>query len=149
MQNQQKNIFAGFLIVLSMIGFGDASYLAIRHYQGASVICAIVAGCDKVTASVYATIGNVPVALLGAFYYATVFFLGMWYLYSRREEVLDLAAKFTAVGFFASLWFVYLQLVVIQAICFYCMISAATSTLLFITSTLFLWNKGRELTSHV
>lgn len=145
MTTQQKNIFVGGILLLSAIGFLDASYLAAKHYQGASVICSILAGCDKVTASVYATIGDVPVALLGVLYYAAIFLLGMWYAYSQQKDILDFAAKFTVVGFLMSVWFVYLQLAVIKAICFYCMISAATSTLLFVTSILFLWNKGRKL----
>ena len=40
----------------------------------------------------------------------------------------------------ASLIFVWLQLFVINAICFYCMVSAATSTLLFILGII-LWKK--------
>lgn len=118
-------------IALSFLGFSDATYLTAKHYLGTPVTCILFQGCEQVTTSPYSVVYGVPVALLGALYYAAVLILTVAYLDSKRIGMLKLAAAITPAGFLASLWFVYLQLFVIKAICFYCMLSAMTSTALF------------------
>jgi uncharacterized membrane protein len=62
------------LIVVSFLGFLDATYLAAKHYLGAPIACSIFEGCEKVTTSQYAAVFNIPVALLGALYYLLFLF---------------------------------------------------------------------------
>ncbi|MBI2506750.1 MAG: vitamin K epoxide reductase family protein [Candidatus Colwellbacteria bacterium] len=119
-------------LILSLIGLIDASYLTAKHYTGTPINCSFLNQCDKVTTSEYATAVGIPIALLGAIYYLTVFILSAIYLDKKRERILNFTARLTTVGFLISLWLVYLQLFVIKAICIYCVISAATSTLLFV-----------------
>ena len=52
--------------VLSLIGLADATYLTIEHITGQSVRCTIVSGCSEVLSSRYATVGGMPLALVGA-----------------------------------------------------------------------------------
>lgn len=130
-------IIASFLIV-SVLGFVDATYLTVKQYSGTPLECSIFKGCEKVTTSRYATILGVPLALLGAVYYLAIFLSLIAYLDIRREEILSFMARFTIVGLLASAWFVYLQLFVIQAICPYCMVSAIASTILFLLGMLVL-----------
>lgn len=129
-------IFA--FILISFLGFLDASYLTAEHYLGAPLPCSILDGCEEVTTSKYSTIWNVPVALLGAIYYSLIFFLAIAYLDTRRDSIIRLAAYLTPLGFLASAWFVYLQLFVIKALCLYCIISAVTSIILFILGMIML-----------
>ena len=129
----KRHIFSWLFLILSFAGFIDAFYLSAQRYRGANVICAVTDGCDKVTASVYSTIGNVPVAFLGTFYYFAVFTLILFYLFNKKEKHFLLATGLTGFGFLASLWFVYLQIFVIKAICLYCMVSAGISTILFLS----------------
>lgn len=123
-------IFA--IIGVSFIGFLDAAYLTVEHYFGVPLYCAILSGCEEVAASEYSAIWNIPVALLGAIYYSLLFFLAVVYLDTKRDSIIRFAAYLTPLGFLASVWFVYLQLFVIKALCLYCIISATTSTILFI-----------------
>jgi uncharacterized membrane protein len=116
---------------VSLLGFLDATYLTIKYYQDVAPTCSLIKGCEEVTTSRYATIEGIPVALLGAIYYLSIFLLTVAYLDTKRERIFNFAARSTSIGFLASLWFVYLQLFVIKAICIYCMVSAATSTVLF------------------
>jgi uncharacterized membrane protein len=81
------------------------------------------------------------VALLGALYYLTVLLLAVAALESGNGKFLRLAAYVTPVGLLASAWFVALQLLVIHAICLYCMFSATSSTLLFILGMIVLFKK--------
>lgn len=120
------------LIIISFIGFLDASYLTIAHYTGLALRCTVFNGCEAVTTSPYSLIFGVPVALLGVFYYLSVLLLTLFYFDSKKSCLPRYIAWLTCVGMTASIWFVFLQLFVLHAICQYCMISATTSTLLFI-----------------
>ncbi len=140
-----KKKFSKWLIIaialISFIGFIDSAYLTVEHYTGASLKCYIVSGCDTVLTSKYSSIGPVPVALLGAIYYVIIFLSLFLYFDIKKESIIFNISKFTAVGFLMSAWFLYLQIFVIKAICFYCLISATTSTLLFILGMIIVFKK--------
>ena len=119
-------------IVISFLGFLDATFLTAGHYLGPLLGCPIFGGCDKVLISPYSAVGGIPVALFGAIYYLAIFILGIAYLDTGRVRILRFTASLTPLGLFASLWFLYLQLFVIKALCFYCIASFITSTLLFV-----------------
>ncbi len=120
------------LIIISFLGFLDTSYLTISHYTGVDLNCSITKGCDSVTTSAYSEIFGVPLALLGLLYYFTVLFLSLLHYDTKNRQVLKLIPPLVTLGFLFSLWLVYLQIFVIEAICQYCMLSALTSTILFI-----------------
>ena len=120
------------LLFLSLIGFLDADYITTKHYLGVPITCSIFEGCETVTNSQYATVGNIPMALFGAVYYLSILVLTILYLDTEKVWAIRLISRFSIVGFSASLWFIYLQLFVIKAICFYCVVSAITSTSIFI-----------------
>jgi uncharacterized membrane protein len=128
------------LLVFSLIGFVDATYLTVSHYTGANLPCRLFDGCDLVTTSSYSIIGPIPVALLGVLFYLSVFILALVYLLHRNLRVPKLLLVLGSLGFLASLYFISLQLWVLKAICLYCMISATLSTAIFLTS---LYNKRK------
>lgn len=119
------------MLAVAILGLADATYLTIQHYQNAVPPCTIH-GCEKVLTSSYAEIAGIPVALFGAIYYFVQSALLIAFFTSRKKILLILPSLFSIAGFLASMWFVYLQIAVIKAICQYCMVSAVTSTLLFI-----------------
>jgi len=127
-----KWLFALFLIIISFIGFLDATYITLKHYLDVPITCSILNGCEKVTTSVYSTVFNIPVALIGSVYYLIIFALIILYLDTKKETIFYTASKITALGFIASIWFTYLQIFVLKAFCFYCLVSSGTSTILFI-----------------
>jgi len=120
------------IILVAFIGFLDATYLTATHYGTVPLICGENSGCDTVTTSQYSTVFGIPVALGGALYYFAVLFLSLLYVDRKKSIVLSIIPPFTVVGVLASGWFVYIQLFVLNAICYYCMLSATTSALLFI-----------------
>ena len=144
MVKNNKNL-AWIILALSLIGFSDASYLAIKHYEGAPVICSVLEGCNKVTASVYSVLGGIPVALLGVIYYFLILIFAVWYLWNRNENHFKGLMRLSVAGFLASLWFVYLQIFVIKAICLYCMISAFISTIIFLLFLILTFKKYEKL----
>lgn len=127
-----------FFLALSLIGFLDATYLAIKHYLGIPIACSIFEGCEQVLASQFATIGPVPIAAIGAVYYLTIFLLTITFLEIKEKIIINLIAVLTIGGFLISLLLVWLQLFVIGALCLFCIISAITSTLLFLLGQILL-----------
>ncbi len=123
------------ILIIAFLGFFDAVYLTANHFIGASVPCFETGGCDKVTTSSYSKILGIPVALLGALYYLSVIGLGMHLVQKRRFITFKLLHFFTYFGFGFSMWFVYVQAEIIGAWCVYCLLSALSSTLLFILSS--------------
>ncbi|MEK7208684.1 MAG: vitamin K epoxide reductase family protein [Patescibacteria group bacterium] len=130
-------------LVVSAIGFLDATYLTVEHYRGNIPPCT-VAGCEIVLTSGQSKIAGVPVSLFGSLYYLTLLILAIAYLDRKNNSLIRLASYGTIIGFIMSAYFVYLQLFVLNAICQYCMISAGTSTVLFITGMFVLSRRQQE-----
>lgn len=128
-----KGVVAGFF-VFSALGFLDATYLTIEHLRSAVPPCSLAGGCETVLTSQYATIGSVPIASIGALYYLAVFMLVFAYVDSSNVRWLKLAGWLSVLGFAVSLVLVYLQFIVLKALCQYCLLSAGTSTGLFLLS---------------
>jgi len=126
-----KWLIIGFIII-SFLGFLDATYLTAKHYLGGTIPCSLYDGCNEVAASKYSVIFGIPVALYGVMYYLTALMLSLIYLDLKSARILTVIPPITLFGVIASAWLVYLQLFVIDAVCIYCMGSAATSTILFI-----------------
>ena len=144
-----KRTWLFIILILSLVGMADAFYLTWEHYQGGIAPCAITPfpilnDCGKVLRSQYSTIGPIPLALLGLFYYSTVFVSSLFLLTRKAASPVFFRALFllTCIGIFTSTILVYLQLFVINAICMYCMLSALLSTLLFLSSLFLLRSQG-------
>lgn len=121
-------------VVVAFIGFADAVYLTASHYSGALPTCTIVAGCDEVALSEYSTIGPLPIALLGALFYALMLVTGFLWLDVRKPELFRYMPLVTIPAFLFSVRLVWLMLFVINAICIYCLVSAVTTTLIMLLS---------------
>lgn len=124
------------MIAVATIGFADATHLTISHYTGADLRCGVNGGCNAVTTSSYSQVFGIPVALGGAIYYGSVILLSVAYLDTKKKRFLQILTWMPIAGLLASVWFVYVQLFILYTICIYCMVSAGTSTTLFILSQL-------------
>jgi uncharacterized membrane protein len=118
-------------LLFALLGFVDAAYLTASHYQNAIPPCYITRGCEAVTTSSYSKILSVPVALLGALYYASVFFAAFYYLDKRKNWILQFIFAGTSIGFLTSVWLLYVQGFLLEEFCTYCILSGITSTVLF------------------
>jgi len=119
-------------LVISIFGIGDAGFLAYQHFNYNPFECPAFGGCEIVTTSDYAVLFGIPTAFWGVVFYLGMSSLLLWYLLALNKTAIKLAIFGSFTGFIFSLYLVYLQIVVIGAICFYCMLSAATSTFLFL-----------------
>lgn len=139
----RNKILAGVVSVLAAIGLVDATILTRDHYAKVIPICSLTHGCDKVLTSRYATIGHVPLALIGIIYYAVLLILSLDAAGSKVARKLLLITTSTAL--LVSLYLAYLQFYVLKAICQYCLASGIVTVLAFsISAILVLINKAKE-----
>lgn len=115
--------------IVSLLGLADALYLTVEHVTGQSVRCTIVGGCSEVLSSQYAVVAGVPLALIGAAAYFSVFSLATLAVFGYRVAGTLLALLVVSM-FLVSLWLFYLQAFVIHSFCQYCLFSAAVTTAL-------------------
>ena len=122
-------ILYGLIALVSLAGLADSIYLTIEHISGRSVKCTIVSGCSEVLSSPYATVGGIPLALIGAAAYFSVFSLATLaaFEYKLAGTLLTLLA---GLMFLTTLWLLYLQAFVIGHFCQFCLVSALVTTIL-------------------
>ena len=116
---------------LALVGLADAIYLTVQHVTGQSVRCTIVSGCSEVLSSSYASINGIPLALIGAVAYFTVFSLATLAAFGY-PIVGKLLAIVIGLMFLTTLWLIYLQAFVIGQFCQFCLLSAAVTIALMI-----------------
>jgi uncharacterized membrane protein len=148
MSNKKNSrIFYGWLII-SIIGFIDAVFLSVEKLRGAVPPCSLTNGCEAVTTSAYSYIAGIPVALFGTLYYLTVIFLSFALIDTKKALLAKAISYLTITGFVVSVYLVFLQLFVIKAVCQYCMLSALTSSILFVLS-IFYWKNSSSRNSSI
>jgi len=129
--------FVTTFIVLAVFGLIDAAYLYYEHRQeNKSLVCPMDHDCSVVTESKWSTIFGVRNELLGLIFYLGVLLLALspLVLNVNPEPVKNLLMLATAGGLLFSVFLTAVQIVSIKDYCFYCLISAAITILLFINS---------------
>ena len=116
MSDRTVRIAAG---AVALAGAALAGYLTWVHYDEAALVCVAGGGCETVQKSVYAEIAGIPVALVGVVAYSTVLGLLAWDVPNARLG----AATIAFVGLLFSLYLLFLQLVVIDALCAWCLVN--------------------------
>ncbi len=61
------------LALISLAGLADATYLTAQAFSGETMVCGGSPDCFKVLGSPYVHIGSIPLALVGAIAYFSVF----------------------------------------------------------------------------
>jgi len=115
--------------IVSLAGLADAAYLSVQALTGETLSCGGSPDCFRVLGSAYAKVGGVPVALLGALAYFTVFAFATFAAFGYARARIFLIPIVGAM-FLATLWFLYVQAFVLHAYCRYCLFSAAITFLL-------------------
>ena len=118
---------------VALIGLIDSIYLTIKHYTGEKVPCSIVEGCEQVLTSSYAEVAGFPLAAFGAIAYFIAFSLAILAAFGNRLTWTLFTVQVFLMTIF-TIWLFYLQAFVIGAFCQFCLLSAATTLILFLTA---------------
>jgi uncharacterized membrane protein len=124
----------GFLLVVSLLGFLAAFYLTFQHYGGGLPKCFGADGCALVQTSRYSAVLGIPIALVGALFFATMFSLGVALLVAPTRGV-PIAYKILAhVGMLAAIPLFLIQAVVLHAYCTLCLATEFVLVTLWLAS---------------
>lgn len=124
------------ILILAFFGIADAAYLAGVALSGSELSCDVggLDGCNVVAQSPYSQIFGIPLGAYGVLFYGILFFLSALYLALPKRVITRILFALGVFGFVVSLYFLYLQYVIIEAFCVYCVTSAVLATLIFLAS---------------
>jgi len=144
-----KRFLLYFILLLTLAGAFDAGYLLVETVKGEAVVCPNVPigrfnlnQCNIVLATPYAKIFGLPNALYGLVIYLFFAILVLYELIhgltgKRTTSAIKLLSYLSGLGILIFVYFIYLQFFVIEALCFYCLLSATIMILIFIGSVLY------------
>jgi uncharacterized membrane protein len=117
--------------VLSTAGAAVAGYLVYARYTDTTLAC-VTGGCEIVQRSDYAVLAGVPVAVLGLVAYLVLLATA----FSTSELARLVGAVVAVSGALFAAYLLYAQIVVIDAVCQWCVTSDVLIALLAVTCVL-------------
>ena len=135
-----------FSIALAVIGLCVAIYMTVFKLTDNKKMCLGSGECSTVNSSIYSEVNGIPVAVLGILGYLAI--LGILGFEKRIPLLEKNGTMFTfglsLTGFLFTLWLIYAELVLIKAICPFCLTSQVCMTLIFILSVMRLFNQPQS-----
>lgn len=127
------------IIFFSLVGLLSAFYLWRKKQNHGKVLCPLKADCSKVITSSHSKMFGVSIEVFGILYYVLI---GASYaLFLVYPEIFSQTIKFILLflslsGFIFSIYLVSIQAFVLRAWCFWCVLSAIVSTVIFFITIL-------------
>ena len=112
--------------VLAAVGLAIAGYLTWVHYSGDEPLCLASGACERVQSSDYAKLVGIPVALLWVVGYVAI--LASLAIRGEAGRMITALLAFVGVGF--SAYLTYAEVFEIEALCQWCVASAAIMTVI-------------------
>lgn len=130
-----NEILTATLLLLAFLGIVDSGYIAWKHSRKEPLACPVGENsCNIVTKSKWSEIFGIRNEVLGIIYYLVIGILGLTILFNQSYQSLaiNILLFCSSIGLLFSLFFVYVQAGIIKKYCFYCLISAILSVLIFL-----------------
>ncbi len=125
-------------LALAILGLLVSIYMTVFKLTENPNMCLGNGGCSTVNNSKYAVIYGIPVAVVGVGGYLTLLLL--LFLESRVSFLTQngtlIVFGLALLGFLFTLYLIYVELVLIHALCPFCVTSQVTMTILFILSVI-------------
>jgi dihydroorotate dehydrogenase len=136
------------LVILPLLGILDAGFITYEKANGLIPPCTVHFQCGTVLNSAWASIGPIPLSVMGLLFYSTFLFFGIWHFFEKKDfDLLGLKINIDTTlivlgisGWFFSLYLVYVMGFILHAWCLYCVLSAINCTILFIITFFYLTN---------
>ena len=107
----------GVVLALSVAGVGISVYLTLLHYAGVTPACPATGAinCEAVLSSCYAVLfgSKIPTSVAGIAWFALCALIAGW-----RVGVVHLV--WAAIGLATMLYLVFVELILVRAICLWC-----------------------------
>ena len=126
------------IYILVFLGSLDALYLTWTKLFSVDTLCLGAGKCDVVNASSYSTIAGVPIAALGLAMYLMIGGITLLERFAPHLRELSRLAVFgiSLFGCVYSMWLTYVEIIIIEEICIWCVGSAIIISAIFFTSIL-------------
>lgn len=126
------------IVCLAGLGTLDALYLVWQKMARTDGWCAGMGDCATVNSSAYSEIFGIPIAVFGLAVYLAVLGISVLEVRKPSERVWLALATFglSLVGVVYSGWLTYVEVVILQAICPFCVASAIIISAIFVISVL-------------
>ncbi len=124
------------IAVLALVGGGIAAYLVYTRYSGSSIFCQ-TGGCETVQNSKYSEVASIPVAVLGLIGYGALLVTAA--VPGPTSAALGVVCAVIGVTF--SAYLLYAQLVLIDAVCQWCV---GNDVVISLVAAACLWRFLRE-----
>ncbi len=121
---------------LVVLGLAISIYMTIYKLFPDNKMCLGSGGCNVVNASPYSEVNGVPVAVIGIFGYLSLLVVHFFETrsgYFKKNGTL-LIFGFALTGFLFTAYLIYVEIVLIQALCPFCVTSQISMTLIFLLS---------------
>ena len=136
-----STVFTASFMTLAIAGIVTAGYLVWKHYHNGTnpLVCPLDHDCSKVTESKWSHIFGVRNEVLGLLFYISMLAAGITVFVSPNLSLfslpLALLMKLAAGGgLLFSFFLIWVQIYKIKDYCFYCMVSALITLILFVNS---------------
>lgn len=129
-----KRIAVALVLLLAFCGIANSAYLTKSEKTATPLLCDVsgLTDCNTVAQSPYSYIYGISLAEYGLIFYGLLFFLAAVELFLADRILRRMLQVLAFFGFFASIYFVFIQVVVINALCIYCTASAVLALLIFL-----------------
>jgi uncharacterized membrane protein len=125
-------------LTMLLVGLVVTIYLTVVHYRTGALVCAVGGDCHKVQSSKYATVGPIPVAILGLA--LMVVLIGLWIARARGDLDAFTATGMSFVLLFSAMvcegYLTYVEIYVLDAICAWCVTFAVLLVILVVLETI-------------
>jgi uncharacterized membrane protein len=126
------------ITLLAVLGTGVSGYLTWIHYSGEPILCAGSNSCELVNSSRYAFIGPlpgnvfIPVSALGLGAYMLILAASLIKTGEDRQWPAQAIFGLALIGVLFQWYLFYIEVAVLHALCYWCIASQITVTLIFI-----------------
>jgi len=126
------------IIFFTVLGLAVSIYMTIFKLTNNEKMCVGSGGCTIVNASGYSEVYGIPVAAVGIAGYLAIFGV---LLFERKAGFLQDNASMilfglTLTGFLFTLWLIFVEVVLIKALCPFCLTSQVSMTIIFILTVI-------------
>ncbi|MCE9646471.1 MAG: vitamin K epoxide reductase family protein [Chloroflexi bacterium] len=125
-------------VALAILGLLVSIYMTIYKLTSDDRMCVGSGDCHTVNASRYSEVNGVPVAVFGVIGYGAI--LAVLFFEPRNRFFGDngtlMIFGMGLFGFLFTVWLVYVELVLLKALCPFCVTSQISMTLLFVLAVI-------------
>lgn len=132
-----RSLLIVLVLILSFLGIADSWYLYQSAITDTALSCDLgigFDGCNIVAQSAYSRLFDIPLGLYGVGFFALTFVLAASLSVVSSRRLYQALLGVSAFGVVASAVFMFIQFVLIKALCIYCILSAGIAVLLFMLS---------------